>query len=47
MFEGKPVTGGLIIVDYVFAKVNPKEWSDKYGVKDFLFIISFILNLST
>lgn len=40
MFEGKPVTG----IDYCglrFAKVNPKEWSDKYGVKDFVYYIIY------
>ena len=40
MFEGKPVTG----IDYCglrFVKVNPKEWSDKYGVKDFVYYIIY------
>ena len=45
MFEGKPVTG----IDYCglrFAKVNPKEWSEKYGVKDFVYYIIYFENVN-
>lgn len=40
MFDGKPVIG----IDYCglrFAKVNPKEWPEKYGVKDFVYYIIY------